>query len=158
MEKIMETSVYRAAIEYLAESRGLTAEELADRAHNADPDFTREELLDGPRSGFGPVLDDALGGLSEAERKLITHAFARTFLGTGRRAHDEPPADWRTAPRSEMFSRVIVAVDAAAGEAVEEGDHAYVRYCEEQLFPFLETEKARAEVLEILREAASAGE
>jgi predicted Holliday junction resolvase-like endonuclease len=36
-----------------------------------------------------------------------------------------------------MFSRVIRAVDSARSEAVEKGEERFVRYVEEQLFPFL---------------------
>jgi hypothetical protein len=52
--------------------------------------------------------------------------------------------DWREIPRSEMFSRVITAVDAARGDALVNGDENYVRLCDEQFFPFLEAEKEKA--------------
>lgn len=53
--------------------------------------------------------------------------------------------DWRDVPRSELFDRVIVAVDCARGDAEEHGDRSWMRYCDESLFPFLEAEKERAE-------------
>jgi hypothetical protein len=55
-----------------------------------------------------------------------------------------PQRDWREVPRSEMFSNVLAAVAAARGEAMEKGDEQFVRYVEEQLFPFLEAEQERA--------------
>ncbi len=48
--------------------------------------------------------------------------------------------DWRKLPRSEMFERLIVAVDGAKMEAEEVGDENYVRYVDATLFPFLEAE------------------
>ena len=53
--------------------------------------------------------------------------------------------------RSEQFSEVMVAVDAAKGEAIGLRDANFVRICDEQLFPFLEEEKAAAERREQLR-------
>ena len=52
--------------------------------------------------------------------------------------------NWREVPRSEMFGRVISAVDASYGEAQENGDENWVRYCENVLFPFLEAEQEKA--------------
>ena len=56
--------------------------------------------------------------------------------------------DWAETERSEMFTDVIVAVDAARAEAIEEGDENFVRHVEERLFPFLEAEKEAAQKLE----------
>ncbi len=53
--------------------------------------------------------------------------------------------NWREVPRVEMLRRVIVAVDCARLDAEAHGDEAWKRYCDEQLFPFLEAEQARAE-------------
>jgi hypothetical protein len=55
--------------------------------------------------------------------------------------------DWREVPRSEMLDRVMAAVDAGALEVMEKDgvDAWYVRYCDEQLFPFLEDEKRKAQ-------------
>ncbi len=52
--------------------------------------------------------------------------------------------DWRKLPRSEMFERLIVAVDGAKMEAEEVGDENYVRYVDATLFPFLEAELDKA--------------
>ena len=41
------TTIYRTHLEELARSRGLSgAEELAERTHKADPDFTVQEILE----------------------------------------------------------------------------------------------------------------
>lgn len=56
--------------------------------------------------------------------------------------------DWRTVPRSEMFRRVIVAVDGAKTEAVDAGDLQFVQYVDAVLFPFLEDEMETAEAEE----------
>jgi hypothetical protein len=70
--------------------------------------------------------------------------------------HDKPvmEQDWREVPRSVMFSRVIIAVDCARGEAIAEGgeDARFARYVENELFPFLEEMKAIAELHEMLQE------
>ena len=50
--------------------------------------------------------------------------------------------DWREVPRSEMFSRVIVATDCARIDAIAYGDEDYPRYVEDVLWPFLDNEKA----------------
>jgi hypothetical protein len=63
--------------------------------------------------------------------------------------------NWRDIPRSEMFRSVIVAVDAAKGEAVEMGDENFARRCDEQLFPFLENERDTAVLIE-MRQAGEA--
>lgn len=52
--------------------------------------------------------------------------------------------DWRKLPRSEMFERVIVAVEGAKDEAREAGAEHYVRYVDEVLLPFLEAELENA--------------
>ena len=52
--------------------------------------------------------------------------------------------DWREVPRSEMFRRVIVAVDCSRGDAEAHDDPEWMRYCEDVLFPFLEAERERA--------------
>ena len=56
--------------------------------------------------------------------------------------------DWTETARSEMFTDVIVALDAARAEAIDEGDENFVRHVEEQLFPFLEAEKEAAQKFE----------
>ncbi len=62
---------------------------------------------------------------------------------------DEPrPFDWRKAPRSEMFERVITAVDCGYGEAQETGDTDYVAYLDAVVYPFLEAEVERARAAE----------
>jgi hypothetical protein len=60
--------------------------------------------------------------------------------------------DREEVPRSEMFNRVIRAVDGARGEAIEKGDVRFARYVEERLFPFLQKEKFSAEVHEAAQE------
>ncbi len=52
--------------------------------------------------------------------------------------------NWREVPRSEMFDRVITAVDASYTEAQSIGDENWVRVCENVLFPFLENEQEKA--------------
>jgi hypothetical protein len=59
--------------------------------------------------------------------------------------------DWTETERSEMFTDVIVAVDAARAEAIEMGDEHFVRHVEERLFPFLEAEKEVAKKRESMR-------
>ena len=49
----------------------------------------------------------------------------------------------RKVTRAEMFEGVIVAVDAARGEAIELGDEHYVRHCE-GLLVFLDWEWRKA--------------
>jgi hypothetical protein len=51
--------------------------------------------------------------------------------------------NWRDVPRSEMFERVILAVDSTRGEAESLGDEATMRRCDEQI-EFLEDEITRA--------------
>jgi hypothetical protein len=53
--------------------------------------------------------------------------------------------DWREQPRSEMFRRVIIAVDWSRGDAEAHDDPNWMRYCDESLFPFLEVEQERSE-------------
>ncbi len=67
--------------------------------------------------------------------------------------HDKPitEQDWREFPRSVMLERVIVATDCARIDALAFGEEDYPRYVEEQLWPFLEAEKAVAERREMLR-------
>ncbi len=62
--------------------------------------------------------------------------------------------DWREVPRSEMFARVMVAVDCARGEAIAKAgeDAQFARYVERELFPFLEEMKAIAQIHEMLQE------
>ena len=64
--------------------------------------------------------------------------------------------DREEVPRSEMFGRVIRAVDGARSEAITNGDVRFARYVEEELFPFLEKEKFSAEVNESAREELEA--
>ena len=65
---------YRAVLEDLAKSRGLSgAEELAEKAAAADPDYTPREILDGSFGGFGPALDEVLD-LDDKERMRIVAA------------------------------------------------------------------------------------
>jgi hypothetical protein len=52
--------------------------------------------------------------------------------------------DWHEVPRAEMLKWVFVAVDCAHSDAEAHGDERYMRYCDEVLFPFLETEKKAA--------------
>jgi hypothetical protein len=63
-----------------------------------------------------------------------------------REMRDKPltEQDWREVPRSEMFSRVLVATDCARIDAIANGETDYPRYVEEQLWPFLEAEKEAA--------------
>lgn len=56
--------------------------------------------------------------------------------------------DWREVSRSEMFERVITAVDSSRGEAEALGDPEWMRYCEDVLFPFLEAEQEKARASE----------
>ncbi len=67
---------------------------------------------------------------------------------------ERPPdtQNWREIPRSEMFERVILAVDSTRGEAEALGDEATMRRCDGELFPFLEEMKAIAELYEMLQE------
>jgi hypothetical protein len=58
---------------------------------------------------------------------------------------------WEEIPASEMFTRVITAVDAARGDAEAHGDEEYVRYCNAVLFPFLEREREKAQIREVAR-------
>ncbi len=60
--------------------------------------------------------------------------------------------NWREVPRSEMFGRVIAAVDCSRGDAEAHGDPAWMRYCEEQLFPFFEAEREKARASETERD------
>jgi hypothetical protein len=71
---------------------------------------------------------------------------ARPVFGVASTTDEEAALDWRKVPRSEMFERVIVAVDSARSEAMELGDENFVRHCEDVLFPFLvqELEEAAA--------------
>jgi hypothetical protein len=56
--------------------------------------------------------------------------------------------DWREVPRSEMFERVITAVDSSRGEAEALDNPEWMRYCEHVLFPFLEAEQEKARASE----------
>jgi hypothetical protein len=49
--------------------------------------------------------------------------------------------------RLELLKAVGRAVDTARTEAVELGDDNYSRHCEEELFPFLDSEIAAVEEL-----------
>lgn len=75
------TSAFRRVLEDLAHSRGLAgAEELAERAAAVDPSMiSPQTLLEDPRGGYGNALDAVLG-LSEDEKKLISAAFVETFM------------------------------------------------------------------------------
>jgi len=74
------TNPYRAYLEELAESRGLPgAQELAQAAAIADPDFTTEEILKNPPGGFGQAID-AVFHLSEEEKVRLTDAWRETFI------------------------------------------------------------------------------
>jgi 5-methylcytosine-specific restriction endonuclease McrA len=64
--------------------------------------------------------------------------------------------DRKEVPRSEMFSRVIRAVDGARSEAITNGDVRFARHVEEELFPFLEKEKFNAEVNDAAKEELEA--
>ena len=143
------TNLYREVLNDLAKRRGLSgAEELAEKAAAADPRYTAEDLLGARLSGYGEALDSVLK-TSEAERNLLVRAFIISFLGGERLGED---ADWREEPRSEMFNRVITAVDCARLEAEARGEEGFPRYVEEQLFPFLEEMQAIAELHEMLQE------
>ena len=77
------TSPYRSYLEELAESRGLPgAEELAQAAVLADPDFSVREILENPGGGFGQALDAAIS-LSEEEKDRLTQAWVHTFIRPG---------------------------------------------------------------------------
>ncbi len=74
------TTTYRAYLEELALSRGLSsAEELAERAVEADPDFTVAEILEQGMGGFGQALDAAIS-LSEEEKTQLVAAWMDTFM------------------------------------------------------------------------------
>jgi hypothetical protein len=45
--------------------------------------------------------------------------------------------------RGELLELVAIAVDCAKGEAHVNGDKHYVEFCDEVLFPFLESEMDR---------------
>ncbi len=76
-----ETNPYRTYLKELATSRGLSgAQELAELAHEADPDFSGREILENPGGGFGAALDAAIG-LSEEEKDRLTAAWRDTFIG-----------------------------------------------------------------------------
>jgi hypothetical protein len=142
---------YREVLEDLAKRRGLSgAEELAEKAAVLDPRYTAEDLLGARLSGYGEALDRVLE-TSEEERELLVRAFILSYLGTYRLSMDAR-APWREVPRSEMFNRVIVAVDSVRGECLERGDDNYRLYIEESLFPFLEEQKAISELHEMLQE------
>jgi hypothetical protein len=64
--------------------------------------------------------------------------------------------NWEELPRSEMFRRVILAVDGTRVEAQVREDDGWVRYVEGQLFPFLEREAFNAKVDEEAREELEA--
>jgi hypothetical protein len=75
-----EATPYRAYLEELAHSRGLdSAEELAEAACKADPDFTAREILLDPGGGFGQAIDVAIS-LSEEEKDRLTDAWKETFI------------------------------------------------------------------------------
>jgi len=54
-------------------------EELARRTHEADPDFSVQEVLVNPRGGFGQALDAAIS-LTEEEKDRLTRAWVATFI------------------------------------------------------------------------------
>jgi hypothetical protein len=64
--------------------------------------------------------------------------------------------DWEELPRSELFRRVILAVDGTRVEAEVRGDDGWMRYVENQLFPFLEKEMASAKFDEAAKEELEA--
>jgi hypothetical protein len=72
----------------------------------------------------------------------------RPVFGAVETTDEDAALDWLKVPRSEMFRRVIVAVDSARSEAMELGDTWFVRHCEDVLFPFLEQELEEAEAKE----------
>lgn len=73
---------YRYVLEHLARPRGLSgAEELARLAHEADPEYAAEDLLERPPGGFGHALDAVLG-MNAEERRRVSDAFGRTFLSS----------------------------------------------------------------------------
>jgi hypothetical protein len=77
----------------------------------------------------------------------------------GARMMADKPAmsqDWKEVPRSEMFSRVMVAVDGYRNEWQQRGDEDFVCYVDEQLFPFLKKEMFNAEVEEVAQEELEA--
>jgi hypothetical protein len=61
-----------------------------------------------------------------------------------------PPADVQALlevserSRTQMFQRVLIAVDCLRGSVEAEGDAWFMEYVEEELFPFLESECERA--------------
>jgi hypothetical protein len=78
------TNPYRAYLEELASSRGLSgAEELAERTHEADPHFTVREILENPGGGFGQPLDAVLG-MTEEEKGGLSSAWQETFISPRR--------------------------------------------------------------------------
>ena len=79
---------------------------------------------------------------------MDNHDDAERVFGVAHTPEEALAPDWRDVPRSEMFKRVIVAVDGARAEAQEVGDERYVRHVEAQLFPFLEAEKEKARAAE----------
>jgi hypothetical protein len=67
-----------------------------------------------------------------------------------------PEQDWKEVPRSEMFSRIVVALDFARSVAIERGDARRAHDVEEQLLPFIEREMFNAKVDEEAREELEA--
>jgi hypothetical protein len=67
-----------------------------------------------------------------------------------------PEQDWKEVPRSQMFSRIMVALDFARSVAVERGDARRAHIVEEQLFPFIEKEMFNAEVDEAAKKELEA--
>lgn len=72
-------NVYRETLEDLAKSRGMSADELAQRAADLDPEHTAKEFLERPPGGFGHTLDRILG-MNEVERVRLSEAFRVMFL------------------------------------------------------------------------------
>jgi hypothetical protein len=51
---------------------------------------------------------------------------------------------WKERPRSELFVDTLFAVTYAQKRAGERGNEQYIRFCEEELLPFVEAELERA--------------
>jgi hypothetical protein len=75
------TTPYRAVLEDLAHSRGLSgAEELVERAAEGTRGLTAAAILERPPAGYGKSLDAVLR-MDDRERGRVAAAFAETFLG-----------------------------------------------------------------------------
>jgi hypothetical protein len=73
-------SPYRSYLEELAESRGLaSAEELAQAAATADPEFSAQEILEDPPNGYGEAIDRAIS-LNEEEKLGLSRAWMHTYM------------------------------------------------------------------------------